>query len=126
MKNEFSKTWKSSTQPRKQRKYRVNAPLHLKNVFMSAHLSKELIKKYGKRSIVVRKGDTVKAARGQFKGKSGKVEKVSRQKERIFVNGMDIAKKDGSRSMYPIHPSNLIITELILDDKKRVKSLERK
>ena len=30
MKKEFSKNWKASKQPRKQRKYRANAPLHLK------------------------------------------------------------------------------------------------
>ena len=50
MKRKFSKSWKSSKQPRKQRKYSANAPLHLKRKLLSVNLSKELRKKYGKRS----------------------------------------------------------------------------
>ena len=29
-------------------------------------------------------------------------------------------KKDGTKVFYPIHPSNLVVTELNLDDKKRI------
>ena len=49
MKKDFSKSWKSSRQPRKQRKYVFNAPLHIRHKLVSANLSKELRKKYGKR-----------------------------------------------------------------------------
>ena len=59
MKAKFSKKWKSSKQPRKQRKYRAEAPLHVKHKLVSANLSKELRKKYGRRSFPLRKGDTV-------------------------------------------------------------------
>ncbi len=45
MKKKFSTSWKASRQIRKQRKYRENAPLHLRNKFMTANLSKELRKK---------------------------------------------------------------------------------
>lgn len=126
MKNLFSKSWISSKQPRKQRKYRANAPLHLKRKFMGAHLSKELREKYSKRSIVVRKDDKVKVMRGQFKGHVGKVERVDVKRCRVYVRGMEIAKKDGTKSFRPIHPSNLLITELNLGDKKRVEALKRK
>ena len=61
MRNKFSTAWKASKQPRKQRKYLANAPLHLKKKFVSANLSKELRKKHEKRSLPLRKGDTVKA-----------------------------------------------------------------
>jgi large subunit ribosomal protein L24 len=60
MKKKWSKTWKSSKQPRKQRKYRHNAPLHIKHKFLSASLSKDLKKKYNIRNISLRKGDRVK------------------------------------------------------------------
>ena len=40
--------------------------------------------------------------------------------------GIEVAKKDGTKAFYPFEPSNLLITELSLDDKKRVRSLERK
>ena len=126
MKTKFSSSWIRSKQPRKQRKYRYNAPLHLKQKFVGAHLSKELRKKYGKRSANLRKGDNVKIMRGQFKNKSGKIEKVDLKKTQIFVSGMGIVKKDGTKVRFPIHPSNLMITELNMDDKRRIEKFERK
>ena len=126
MKKLFSTHWKSSKQPRKRRKYQYNAPLHIKHKFLAAHLSKELIKRYGNRSIPVRKEDTVKVLRGQFKGKSGKIEKVFVKKTRVWIEGVNKTKRDGSKSFYPIHPSNLLITELNLSDERRKKALAKK
>ena len=126
MKTKFSSSWIKSKQPRKQRKYRHNAPLHIKQKFVSAHLSKELHKKYSKRSMNVRKGDSVKIMRGQFKNKTGKVEEVSLKKTLAYISGIEFVKKDGTKARYPIHPSNLMITELNMDDKMRNKVLERK
>ena len=125
MKNKFSKHWKSSKQPRKQRKYIANAPLHIKHKFLAAHLSKDLIKKYKKRSLPVRKGDTVKIVRGRFKKKMGKIEKVLQKKTRVYIENIKNLKKDGSKTYIPVQPSNLIITELNLDDKERQKILQR-
>nr|AJS11980.1 50S ribosomal protein L24P [uncultured archaeon] len=126
MKTKFSSSWIKSKQPRKQRKYRYNAPLHIKQKFVGAHLSKELHKKYGKRSMNVRKGDSVKIMRGQFKNKTGKVEEVNLKKTLAYVSGIEIAKRDGTKARFPIHPSNLMITELNMDDKMRNKVLGRK
>jgi large subunit ribosomal protein L24 len=126
MKREFSTKWVSSTRPAKQRKYRYNAPLHIKHKFLSVHLSKELRTKYGRRNIVVVKGDKVKVLRGQFKGRENKVERVDIKSTRVYITGIDRQKKDGSKSIIPLQPSNLIITELKLDDKKRKESLEKK
>jgi large subunit ribosomal protein L24 len=125
-KTRFSKNWNRSKQPRKQRKYRYNAPLNVKNKFMSVHLSKELKGKYKKRNVTARKGDSVKILRGQFKGKTGKIERMDVKKTKVYITGIEVAKKDGTKTFYPFEPSNLIITELNLDDKKRVKGLERK
>lgn len=125
MKN-FSRTWKSSKKPRKQRKYRLSAPLHIKHKFVYSHLSKDLRKKYGKRSIGLRKGDKVKIMRGQFRKNEGKIEKIDLKKTRVFVNGVEITKKDGTKKLFVLHPSNLMITELNLEDKLRQKLLERK
>lgn len=119
MKREWSLSWISSRQPRKQRKYRVNAPLHIKSKFMKSHLSKELREKYKVRSVKVRRGDIVKILRGNFKGRTGKVVKVSIKKEKIYVEGIERLKKDGNKVKVPIHPSNLMIIELNLEDKKR-------
>jgi len=122
----FSKAWKSSKQPRKQHKYRYHAPLHLRQKMVSAHLAENLIKEYKRRSMTARKGDEVLIMRGEFKGKSGKITDVNLKKLKIFV---DVAKKkkvSGQEVQLPIDPSNVKITKLNLDDKKRKGILERK
>lgn len=125
MKTKFSKTWNSSTQPRKQRKYKYNAPLHVKQKFLSTNLSKELRDKYGLRNITVRKGDKVKILRGTHKGKEGKVEEVNIKKSKVYITKIERTKKDGSKTRVPITISNMQITELNLDDKKRKQKLTK-
>lgn len=125
MKQEFSKSWKSSKQPRKQRKYRYNAPLHIKGKFLNVHLSKDLKKKYNKRSIRIRKGDTVKVMKGQFKKITGKIVSVNLGKCKVTIENVQHIRRDGTKSYYPIYPSNLMITSLNLDDKKRKIKLEQ-
>ncbi|MFA5176449.1 MAG: 50S ribosomal protein L24 [Candidatus Nanoarchaeia archaeon] len=125
MKQDFSKSWKSSKQPRKQRKYRYNAPLHIKGKFLNVHLSKDLKKKYNKRSIRIRKGDTVKVMKGQFKKVTGKIVSVNLGKCKVTIENVQHIRRDGTKSYYPIYPSNLIITNLNLDDKKRKIKLEQ-
>ena len=126
MKTKFSRGWKRSKAPKKQHKYRYNAPLHIKQKFMRANLSKELRKKHGKRSLGLKKGDRVKVVVGQFKGKAGKVERIDLKKCKVYLEGIEILKKDGTKTTYPINPSNLTLTEINLDDKMRNKVLERK
>ncbi len=117
--------WKASTQPRKQRKYRYNAPRHVLRKFLSAHLASPLRKKYQKRSFPVREGDKVEVLRGQFKGTKGKISRVSIKKSTVFVEGAEFTKKDGTKIVRPIHASNVQITELDLDDKLRMGALRR-
>ena len=122
----FSSSWKSSKKPRKQRKYRYSAPLHIKQKFVHSHLSKDLRKKFPRRSIGLRKGDKVKVMRGQFRKHEGKVESIDLKKAEIIVSGVEITKKDGTKKLIGLNPSNLMITELNLDDKFRQKLIERR
>ena len=126
MKKEFSTSWKASKKPAKQRKYRYAAPLHVKKNFMHSHLAKDLRAKYKKRAAPLRKGDKVKIMIGSFKKQEGKVERIDLKKTRVYIAGMEKTKKDGSKKLVPFNPSNLMIVELILDDKKRQEVLERK
>jgi large subunit ribosomal protein L24 len=126
MKTKFSKSWIRSKQPRKQRKYRHNAPLHVKQKMIHAHLSKELRKRHNKRNMSLRKGDSIKVLRGQFKNKIGKIDEVSLKKTKVYVGGVEFVKRDGTKSRYPLNPSNVMITELNMDDKLRVKIAARK
>jgi len=120
MNKDFSPTWKNSTKPNKQRKYRFNAPLHIKGNFLNAHLSKELRQKYSMRSLRVRTGDRIKIMRGQFKKQEGKIEEVDVKNVKVYISKVEHTKRDGTKARYPIDPSNIMIVELNMDDKKRL------
>jgi large subunit ribosomal protein L24 len=120
MKKNFSPHWNASRQPRKQRKYIYNAPLHVKHKFLSAHLSKELRKKHGKRSLPLRKGDEVLVMRGSFRKKKAKVSSVNLKEGFAVLEGIQRSRKDGTKVNIPFHPSNLQIQTPNLDDKKRL------
>lgn len=125
MKKTFSKHWVASKQPRKQRKYRANAPLHILRKMMSANLNKDLRKRYRRRSFVLRKGDNIKIMIGKFKKKTGKVGVVDLKKLRVSIEGIQRTKKDGTKINVWFAPSNLQIKELNLEDKKRRIAIER-
>ena len=114
----------SSEQPRRQRKARIEAPLHVRQKYLHVRLEKKLAKKYNRRSVQVRKGDTVKVLRGDARNREGKVAKVSLKDESIEVDGVTVHKADGSEVARPIHPSNVILTKLDLKDKLRARRLE--
>jgi large subunit ribosomal protein L24 len=93
---------------------------------MSVNLSPELREEYERRSLPVRKGDTVKVLRGDFKDHEGKVETVDLKNYRIMIEGVNVQKPDGNQVYHPVHPSNLMIMEMDLDDDERNEILERK
>ncbi len=124
MKKEFSTKWNASKQPRKQRKFVANAPLHIKRKLLSVNLSKELRKKYGRRNIVVRKGDEVQIKVGKFKTKKGKVTEVKTKTGKVYVENIQSKKIDGSKVNVPLRASNLQIIELNLDDRRRMKNMK--
>jgi large subunit ribosomal protein L24 len=122
---EWSGKWVSSKQPRKQRKYRHNAPLHVRQRFVSAHLSEALRNRFGMRSLPLRKGDEVKVMRGSSKGLKGKIERVDLKNSKVYIEGLNVKKVDGSEVLRPINPSNLLITDSKMEDKRRQTIVER-
>jgi len=121
----WSKKWKSSKKPRKQRKYVYHAPSHIRHKFLSAHLSGELKKKYSRRSFPVKKGDEVEVMRGKYKKKTGKISRVDMKMIKVYIDGLTRKKVDGSEVQVPFSPNRLKIINLNLDDKKRLKALSR-
>src|SRR3989338_6614499 len=126
MKTQWSTSWISSKQPRKQRKYRFNAPLHVRRKFVSAHLAKILRKRFNRRSVPLRKGDEVEVMRGNNKGLKGHVEIIDLKKCKVYVENIKVKKVNGTEVLKPLEPSNLLITNLVLEDKFRKKLLEKK
>ncbi len=122
MKKKFSSHWISSRQARKQRKYRENAPLHIKHKFLNATLSKDLRKKHNKRSLPLRVGDEVLVMRGGFRKKRAKVNSVDAKRTRVTLETIQRTKKDGTKVNVYFNPRVLQITSLNLEDKKRLTS----
>jgi large subunit ribosomal protein L24 len=93
---------------------------------LGSALSKDLRKKYGKRSVRAIEGDSVTILRGEFKGVEGKISKVSTEKSSVAIEGVKKEKTKGDKFDVYIHTSNLIVTSLSTDDRWRISKLEGK
>lgn len=113
-------------QPRKSRKRLHEADHKERRKQMSAHLSEDLMLEYDRRSMPVREGDTVEIVRGDFAGHEGEILEVDRGRREIEIDGVSNRRADGTQVPRPIHPSNVIITDLHLTDPQRRAALERK
>ena len=102
------------------------ASYQTKSKQLGSALSKDLHKKYGKKSVRVIEGDSVTILRGEFKGVDGKVADVSTEKSSVAIEGVKKEKTKGDKFDVFIHTSNLVITSLNTDDKWRMAKLEGK
>ncbi|MDE1813760.1 MAG: 50S ribosomal protein L24 [Thaumarchaeota archaeon] len=100
------------------------ASQHLLSKQLGSHLSKDLKEKYHCKSIRVVEGDSVKVLRGEFKGIEGKVTRISTEKRGVAIEGIKREKLKGGNVDIYIHPSNVLITSLNLEDKWRQSRLE--
>lgn len=117
-----------SKQARKQRKALYNAPVHIKGKMVSSHLSEELAKEVGKRSVRVIKGDTVKVVRGdeEIFGLEGRVTDVDTESGRLMIEGVTVKKADNKMESRSVHASNVVVTKLELKDQWRKDKLQKK
>lgn len=111
-----------SIQPRKQRKSRYDAPLHKRHNSMKSNLSAELREKLGVRSLSLKVDDKVKVLRGDFKQTEGKVVGINRTKYKVTVEGVVLNKQEGNSVLLPLDPSNLMIIDADMSDKRRIKN----
>lgn len=114
-----------SSKPGKQRKYVRFAPLHVRRKLIASHLSDELRKQYGVRALPVKKGDDIVVMRGKFRKRAGKIARIDTGKYRVYVEGVVAKRTDGTERQAGLHASNLLVTKLNLDDKKRLAAVER-
>ena len=102
------------------------ATLQTRSKQMGSALSKDLQKKYGKKSARIIEGDSVTILRGEFKGVDGKISKISTQKSSVAIDGVKKEKTKGDKFDVYIHTSNLVITSLNSSDKWRMAKLSGK
>jgi large subunit ribosomal protein L24 len=112
-----------SHQPRKQRKARYIASSHEKSKFLNAPLSSDLKEKYGKKTLRVVKGDTVKLTRGDNTGQEGIVDAVNTGRAKLVVHGVSSTKADGTEVPRMVDASKVQITKLNLKDNRRDEKL---
>ena len=112
------------TKMRNQLIYRASHVVKSKQI--SSPLSKDLQKKYTKKSVRVVEGDSVKIVRGEFKGVDGKIAKISVQKSSLAIEGVKKEKTKGDKFDVFVHSSNVLVTGLNSDDKWRISKLEGK
>ena len=113
--------------PRKMRNQQIYyATMKTASKQLSCALSKELRKKYGKRSTRILKGDTAKIIRGEFAGVDGKVTKISIPDKGVNIEGVKKEKLKGDKFDVYVRTTNIVVTALDTEDKWRINKLEGK
>jgi|GEM_PF-1586144 len=111
--------------PGKQRKRIYDSSMHQVRKRLVAPLDKAIIQSVGKKRLAIRKGDTVKVAVGDNKGKTSKVERVDYTKGVVYLKDFKVVVR-GRDKLIPFIASNLVLTNVVLDDSKRIKGKAKK
>ena len=102
----------------------IHVSKHMRNRSIAAHLGDNLRQQYRLRSTRVIKGDTVRVVRGEYSGIEGKVESVDTVTGGLAIEGIQREKVRGGNVKVRIHFSNVMITNMNLDDKYREARLQ--
>ncbi|KMT15097.1 hypothetical protein BVRB_3g062180 [Beta vulgaris subsp. vulgaris] len=110
---------------RKCRKLYFTSPSNIRRKIMSAPLSVNLRNKHNVRSLPVKKHDEVLVVCGNYAGREGKIVQCYRKKWVIYIEQVTRNKINGLTVQVGIHPSNVVLTKLKLDE-DRLQLLQRK
>ena len=105
--------------PGKQRRRMLTGVYHVKRKLLVAPIDKPLVKQVNRKRAPLRKGDTVKILVGDNKGKTSVVERVNYDKGLVYLKDVKVTNSRGQEKLLPFQASNLVITDLISNDKKR-------
>ena len=97
--------------------------LALRSKLMASHLSRDLRKTHHSRSVRVVAGDSVTVLRGEYRSVNGRVDKVDPSRG-VTIGGIKMEKTAGEKLDIYIHPSNLLVTALNMDDKWRAAKMK--
>jgi len=100
-------------------------PKHMTERKLRSPLSRALREKYGRRNVRVIAGDTIKVMRGEYSGIEGKVEKVNMKRGSLAIEGIQREKVRGGNVKVEINSTNVVVTDLDLDDKLRQALIQR-
>jgi large subunit ribosomal protein L24 len=105
--------------PRRQRKALYDATTFERRRLMAVPLSRELRRRFHRRNLPLRKGDTVRVTSGSFVGREERVAKIDRRGLAVTLDNVTL--KTGEEKLKPlaIRTSHLVITRLNLADSWR-------
>ncbi len=110
-----------SSKPKKQRLYLYSKPLHKRQKDLSGHLGKKLRQALGRRSLQLRKGDTVRVMKGAKRKSEGKIMSVDYKKSTVCIEKLTRKKTDGTEIPLQFRACNLLVTDVDRSDSRRFK-----
>jgi large subunit ribosomal protein L24 len=110
--------------PRRQRKSVYDATTFERRILMTVPLSRELRRRFHKRSIPIRKGDTVRVMSGSFVGREERVAKIDRRGYSVTLDNVTLKSGEAKLKPLPIRTSHLVLTKLNLADAWRREALQ--
>jgi len=110
--------------PRRQRKAFYTATSNERRVRMTVPLSRELRARFHRRSIPLRKGDTVRVLSGSFEGREERVARVDRRGYTVTLDNVTLKTADEKMKPLSLGVGHLVITRLNLSDPWRRRSMK--
>jgi len=90
---------------------------------MTVPLSRELRRRFRRRNVPIRKGDTVRVLSGSFAGREERVARVSRRDLSVTLDNVTLKTAEEKLKPLALRMSHLVITRLNLADPWRRRSL---
>ncbi len=110
--------------PRRQRRAVYDADSFARRRRMTVPLSRELRGRFHRRSLPVRKGDTVLVMRGSFVGREERVAKVDRRGYSVTLDNVTLKSGEEKLKPLPIRTNHLLLVRLNLADAWRREALK--
>ncbi len=102
--------------PRRQRRMLYTAHTAQRRKRMTVPLSKDLRARFHRRSLPVRKGDTVRILHGSFEGREERVAAVDRRRLAVTLDNVTLKTGESKQTALPVRTAGLVIVRLNLAD----------
>ncbi len=109
--------------PRRQRKAHFTADPFHRRLKMTIPLSRELRRRFHRRAVPVRKGDTVRVLSGSYEGREERVARVVRRDYAVVLDNVTLKSGEDKLKPLPLRTNHLVITRLNLADAWRRRQL---
>jgi len=110
--------------PRRQRRAVFEATTAERRRRMTVPLSRELRTRFHRRSIPLRKGDTVRVMKGSYIGREERVQKISHRDYSVTLDNVTLKSGEEKLKPLPIRTNHLLIVRLNLADEWRREALK--